>query len=177
MIGLRDSTKDATKGHIAISAPWAGLLDHPGREFKPRCSLAIPGRMGHSFICFIFAILLTIGLLLIFTVMCVTGKEKRGRLVEWVEKASFDRLNKLFVISSSERHHQTFLTGKNLLAVVRESQLYIIPILPCLAPKVLVSGEHHVLNDLLSYKKARAAYSKAHQDRLDQREKNARRGR
>lgn len=93
--------------------------------------------------------------------MCVTGKEKRVRLVEWVEKASSDRLNKLFVISSSARHHQTLLTGKNLLAVVRESQSYIIPILPCLAPKVLVSGEHRVLNDLLSYEKARAAYSKA----------------
>lgn len=167
MIGLRDSIKGATKGHIAISAPWAGLLNYLGREFKPCCSLAIPGRMGHSFIYFIFAILLTIGLLLIFTVMCVAGKEKRGRLVEWVEKASFDRLNKLFVISSSERHHQTLLTSKNLLAVVRESQSYIIPILPCLALKVLVSGEHHVLNDLLSYKKAQAAYSKAQQDRLD----------
>lgn len=102
MTGLRDSTKGATKGHIAISAPWAGLLDHPGLEFKPRCSLAIPGIMGHSFICFIFAILLTIGLLLIFTVMCVMGKNERGRLVEWVEKASFDRLNKLFMISSNE---------------------------------------------------------------------------
>lgn len=110
--------------------------------------------------------------------MCVTGKKKRGWLVEWIEKTSFDRLNKLFVISSSERHHQTLLTDRNLLVVVRESRSYIIPILPRLAPKVLVSGEHHVLNDLLSYEKARAAYAKARQDRLDQREKkNARRER
>ena len=29
----------------------------------------------------------------------------RGRLVEWVEKASFDRLNKLFEIIAIERHH------------------------------------------------------------------------
>ena len=42
----------------------------------------------------------------------------RGRLVEWVEKASFDRLNKLFVISASERNYQTLLTDRNLLAVV-----------------------------------------------------------
>lgn len=60
---------------------------------NPRRSLAILGRIGHSFIFFIFAFLLTIDLLLIFTVMCVIGKKKRGRLVEWDEKASFDRLN------------------------------------------------------------------------------------
>lgn len=42
----------------------------------------------------------------------------RGRLVEWVEKASFDLLNKLFVISTSERHHLTLLTYKILLDVV-----------------------------------------------------------
>ncbi|RVW28597.1 hypothetical protein CK203_100868 [Vitis vinifera] len=37
------------------------------------------------------------------------GKDRRDRLVEWVKKASFDRLNKLFEISSSERNHQVFL--------------------------------------------------------------------
>lgn len=93
--------------------------------------------------------------------MYVTGNNKRSRLVEWVEKDSFDRLNKLFVIFSSERHHRTLLIDQNLLAVVRESQSYIIPILPRLAPKVLVPGEHHVLNNLLFYKKARATYAKA----------------
>lgn len=60
--------------------------------------------------------------------------------------------------------------------MVQESQSYIIPIIPRLAPKVLVSGEHHVLNDLLSNKKARAAYAKARQDRLDQREKKHQEG-
>ena len=30
---------------------------------------------------------------------------KRGRLVEWVEKASFDRLNKLLEITAAERHY------------------------------------------------------------------------
>lgn len=65
-----------------------------------------------------------------------------------MEKASFDRLNKLFVIFSSERHHQTLLIDQNLLVVVRESQLYILPILPYLAPKVLELDDHHTLNDL-----------------------------
>ena len=48
------------------------------------------------------------------------GTDKRGRVVEWVEKASFDRLNKLFEITAAEKHHETLLTAKNLLAVVRE---------------------------------------------------------
>ena len=58
------------------------------------------------------------------------GTFKRGRLVEWVEKASFDRLNKLFEITAIERHYQTLLSARNLLAVVREPQLDIVNILP-----------------------------------------------
>ena len=41
-------------------------------------------------------------------------------MVEWVEKASFNRLNRLFEITSIERHYQTLLTARNLLAVIRE---------------------------------------------------------
>ena len=48
------------------------------------------------------------------------GPDKRGCVVEWVEKASFSRLNKLFEITAAERHHETLLTARNLLAVVRE---------------------------------------------------------
>ena len=58
------------------------------------------------------------------------GTSKRGRLVEWVEKASFDRLNKLFEINTIERHYQTLLSARNLLAVVREPQPYVVNILP-----------------------------------------------
>lgn len=47
--------------------------------------------------------------------------DQRGRLVEWVEKASFDQLNKLFEISSLERNHQTLLLTWNLIEVVRET--------------------------------------------------------
>lgn len=55
-----------------------------------------------------------------FIVLCDIGKKKKGRLMEWVEKACFDRLNKLFVISTSKWHYQTLLTYENLLAVVQE---------------------------------------------------------
>ena len=58
------------------------------------------------------------------------GTSKRGRLVEWVEKASFDCLNRLFEIIAIERHYQTLLSARNLLAVVPEPQPYVINILP-----------------------------------------------
>ena len=38
------------------------------------------------------------------------GQDKRGKLVEWVEKASFDRLNRLFEIVVAERSCDTLLS-------------------------------------------------------------------
>ena len=85
-----------------------------------------------------------------------------------MEKASFDRLNKLFEIAAVERHHQTLLTARNLLAVVREPQPYITNILPRWLPKQVVPGEHFVLKDLPFYERDRKADAKARQERLDQ---------
>ncbi|RVX04432.1 hypothetical protein CK203_018595 [Vitis vinifera] len=48
------------------------------------------------------------------------GSDMRGHVVEWVEKASFVRLNKLFEITAAERQYVTLLTARNLMAVVRE---------------------------------------------------------
>ncbi|RVW23190.1 hypothetical protein CK203_099567 [Vitis vinifera] len=56
--------------------------------------------------------------------------ERKGCLVEWVEKASFVCLNKLFEITSSERNHQTLLYARNLLTIIREPQPYVLPIIP-----------------------------------------------
>ena len=42
MIGLPDSTKGATKGHVVVSSPWAGSYEHPSHAFEPRRSLGIP---------------------------------------------------------------------------------------------------------------------------------------
>ncbi|RVW68797.1 hypothetical protein CK203_060960 [Vitis vinifera] len=67
---------------------------HPARPFSPNYSLAIP------------------------------GPEKRGHLVDWVEKASFACLSKLFEIDAKERQCKTLLTARNLMAVVREPQEY-----------------------------------------------------
>lgn len=88
-----------------------------------------------------------------------------------MEKAFFNCLNKLFVISNSEQNHQTILTDRNLLVVVREPQSYILPIIPRLTPKILVLGEHHVLKNLHFYEVTREVDAKARQDRLDWRKK------
>ena len=98
------------------------------------------------------------------------GPNKRGRVVEWVEKTSFVRLNKLFEITAAEMHHETLLTKRNLLVIVREPQAYVINILPRKLPKKVVSGEHFVLKDLLFYKEVRKADAQACRARLDERE-------
>ena len=58
-------------------------------------------------------------------VLLGAGTDKRGKLVEWVEKASFDRLNKLFEIATGERSCQTLLFMQNLRLVSQVSQLYV----------------------------------------------------
>lgn len=99
------------------------------------------------------------------------GKKKRGWLVEWVQKASFDWLNKSFVISTSERNYQTLLSDQNLLAVVWDSQPYVISILPHFTSRVLVPSEHHVLKNISFYEEAQAADVKARQNQVNKREK------
>ena len=93
-----------------------------------------------------------------------------------MEKASFDRLNRLFEIISVERHYQILLTTRNLLAVVREPQPYVLNILPRRLPKVVVPEEHFVLKDLPFYERAREANAKACHEHLDQREEKRQEG-
>lgn len=114
--------------------------------------------------------------MLTFFVLVCADQEIRGRLVEWVEKASFDRLNKLFVISSLEWNHQTLLSARDLLAVIREPQPYVLPIIPRWLPKIVVPGEHHVLKDLPFYEEAHEADAKARQERLEQRDEKMQEG-
>ena len=104
------------------------------------------------------------------------GPDKRGHVVEWVEKASFPRLNKLFEISAAERHHETLLTARNLVAVVREPQVYIINILPRKLPKKVVLGEHYILKDLPFYKEVQKADAQKRRALLDDRERRRKEG-
>ena len=40
---LPDSTKGAAKGHVLVKGLWAGLTEHPNRQFAPNQSLKAPG--------------------------------------------------------------------------------------------------------------------------------------
>ncbi|RVW99981.1 hypothetical protein CK203_024800 [Vitis vinifera] len=91
---LPDSTKGGAKGLVAVWGGWAGLSQHPSRPFSPNYTLQIP------------------------------GLELRGHLVDWVEKASFACVCKLFEIDPKERAYKTLLSARNLTEVVREPQEY-----------------------------------------------------
>lgn len=91
-------------------------------------------------------------------------------MVEWVEKASFNRLNKLFEIAAGERNYQTLFSARNLWMVTQVSQPYTLNIIPRRLPKKVVSGEHFILQDLSFYTEARDVDAQARQERLSQRE-------
>ncbi|RVW82263.1 hypothetical protein CK203_041723 [Vitis vinifera] len=143
---LPDSTKGGATGHVVVRGAWAGLLEHPARPFSPNYSLVVP------------------------------GPELRGHLVDWVEKASFGCLSKLFEIDAKERQCNTLLTARNLAAVVRESREYVINILPRKMPKEVVPGEHYTVKDFPIYEALKEADSKKRRLLLEGREKKKNEG-
>lgn len=42
--GLLDLNKGGAKRHVLVRGPWAGLVEHPDRDFYPCFSLIIPGK-------------------------------------------------------------------------------------------------------------------------------------
>lgn len=108
--------------------------------------------------------------------MCNTSKEKRGRLVEWVEKVSFTRLNKLFEIDTSERNHKVFLSDKNLLVLIDDPKPFIISVFPHVAPPSFLLGKHFVLKDFPFYEVSRLTDSEARQAHLEERERKRQEG-
>ena len=104
------------------------------------------------------------------------GAEKRGHLVDWVEKASFGCLSKLFEIDAKERQCKTLLTARNLMAVVREPQEYVINILPRKMPKEVVPGEHYTVKGLPIYQEFKEVDAEKRQALLDDREKRKNEG-
>ena len=71
--------------------------------------------------------------------------------MEWVEKASFDRLNRLFEIAVAERSCEMLLSAQNLRSGTQEPQPYVLNILLRRLPKEVVTDEHFVLQDLPFY--------------------------
>ncbi|KAL6328895.1 hypothetical protein AAG906_003912 [Vitis piasezkii] len=153
---LPDSTKGGAKGHVVVRGAWAGLLEHPTRPFSPNYSSVIPGKFALRVLSVFY-----------FVVFC---PEKRGHIVDWVEKVSFACLNKLFEIDVKERHYRTLLTARNLMAVVRESQDYVVNILPKKLPKEVVPGEHYIVKDLPIYKEFKEVDAEKCRALLDDRE-------
>ncbi|KAL6320725.1 hypothetical protein AAG906_008725 [Vitis piasezkii] len=100
--------KGRAKGHVPIFGHWSGLFAGPDGVFTPQRLLQI------------------------------SSKDRRGYHIEWVEKAFFALLNKLFEIEVFERNHKVFLLYKNLLAFINEPKSFIMPVFPHVAPSFLV---------------------------------------
>ena len=104
------------------------------------------------------------------------GPELRGHLVDWVEKASFACVSKLFEIDAKERHYKTLFFARNLMVVVRESQDYVVNILPWKLPKEVVHGEHYTVKELSIYQEAKEAAAEKRRALLEDREKRKNEG-
>lgn len=104
---------------MLVKRPWAGLMEHQEMDFHPNYSLKILGKDGSerpSLVNIWYWVSSTT--FLTSSVLVGVGLSKRGRLVEWVEKTSFVRLNKLFEIIASERNYHSLLFAWNLLVIV-----------------------------------------------------------
>ena len=82
-------------------------------------------------------------------VICA-GKGRRGKLVHWVERASFVKISRLLEIFEQERHHEALLTVKKLHDLNRHPSPYNVPIIQRPLPSEIVVGENFVAADFLS---------------------------
>ena len=71
-------------------------------------------------------------------------------MVNWVEKASFRKIQKLLEIFEQERHHKILLTVKNLRELSRNPSIYTLPVIPRLLPAKVVEDENYVITHLLT---------------------------
>ena len=69
--------------------------------------------------------------------------------MEWVEKASFEKILQLLEVSEQERHYKVLLTSKNLTDVRSNPTCYNRFVIPRPPPLKVVDGEHFVNVDLL----------------------------
>ena len=67
-----------------------------------------------------------------------------------MEKASFNKIQRLLETSEQERHHEILLTAKNLRELSCNPSPYIIRVIPRPLPTKIVEGEHYVIADLLN---------------------------
>ena len=85
---LPDSMKGGAKGHVLVRGVWAGLLEHPERPFSPNRSLVLSGKAACG-VCPAFVCCSSyFGVIRWLTSLVAdnAGTNKRGCVVEWVEK-------------------------------------------------------------------------------------------
>ena len=75
-------------------------------------------------------------------------KAWRGRLVNWVEKSSFEKIRRLLEVSERKRHYKVLLTPENISVVRHNPAPYNLPVIPRPLPSDIVEGEHFVVADL-----------------------------
>ena len=68
--------------------------------------------------------------------------------MNWVEKASLEKILRLLKIFELERRYKVLLTLKNISAMRRNPAPYTLPVIPRLLPSEIVEGEHFVIDDL-----------------------------
>ena len=89
---LSDSTKGGAKGYVVVRGAWAGLLEHPERPFSPNYSLVLSGESTLRVLSGTYLVVLLAGFIRWHNYLWFVdnaGSDKRGHVVEWVEKASF----------------------------------------------------------------------------------------
>ena len=97
-----------------------------------------------------------------------TSEDKRGHLVEWVEKTSFERICWLLSIDTKQRRHQLLLTLTNSLDVYCHLKCFVQVIIMQRTPQSLVHREHFMIKDIINYKKAHAEELESKRLKLDE---------
>ena len=72
---------------------------------------------------------------------CYLGKCRRGRLVNWIEKAGLENIRRLLEIIEIECNHELLLTTRNLRELAAYAFPYIIPVVPLSLPVELIEGK------------------------------------
>ena len=136
---------------ILVRRPWYETPGSPDLPFVLNQSMSFPGvfKWWDLYVgAFLQVYPLHSHILLLYISFFVQGKV--GKLVNWVEKASFKKIQRLLEISEQEQHHEILLIAKNLHELSRIPFLYIIPVIPRPLPVEIVEEEHYIIANLLN---------------------------
>ena len=150
-MGLPDSPKTEAKGVILVRGPWYETSGFPDLLFVLNQSMSFLGvfKLWDLYVGAFLRVYPLRSRILLLYIFCA-GKSQRDKLVNWVEKASFKKIQRLLEISERERNHEILLTAKNLCELSRSPSPYIILVISCPLPIEIVEGEHYFIADLLN---------------------------